>query len=204
MGDLRDVRYCEILPFVRERLKVEAGVYNTLGLNDCPADLWDALTEDEVNEAYGSMSAKLNGPRRIVFDASVASGSSVDGDVFTFGGIEMKRRATVEMRLLGDRPGSEPYAPTEVERQTIFTFDAGKPVFELTSPDGEVYIMQSYAQIEDPTLSYADLPALGERLSLPEGWTYSTRVLGEELRLDSAGLAFVIQDDLLNSYQRRT
>ncbi len=204
MQNLRDVRYCEVLPFVRERLTVKAGVYNTLGLNDCPADLWDALTEDDVNEAYGSMSAKLNGPRHMVFDASVASGASADGDIFDFGGIEMKRRATVEMSLFGDRPGSEPYAPTEVERQTIFTFDAGKPVFELTSADGEVYIMQSYAQIVDPTLDYSDLATLGARLSLPEGWSFSTRVLDEEIRLDSGGLAFVIQDDLLNSYQRRS
>lgn len=201
---LRDARYCEVLPFVRERLTVKAGVYNTLGFNDCPADLWDALTEDEVNEAYGSMSAKLNGPRHMVMDSSVASGASADGDVFNFGGIEMQRRATLEMSALGDRPGSDPYSPTEVERETIFTFDAGKPVFELTSPEGEVYVMQSYAQIVDPGLDYSDLATIGGRLSLPEGWTYSTRVLDEEIRLDSGGLAFVIQDDLLNSYQRRT
>ena len=49
-GELRNVRYCEVIPVTRKGLELTSWVYNTLGLNDCPAKEWDALTEDEVNE----------------------------------------------------------------------------------------------------------------------------------------------------------
>src|SRR5262245_21330801 len=53
-AELRDVRYCEVLPSVAQGATVLTSVYNTLGYNDCPAGRWAALTEDEVNRAYGS------------------------------------------------------------------------------------------------------------------------------------------------------
>lgn len=68
-------------------------------------------------------------------------------------------------------------------------------------------MMQSYSQIVDPNLSYDQLAELGSRLQLPEGWTFSTRVLDEAFSLtteSTGGVAYVINDELLNSYQRAT
>jgi hypothetical protein len=96
---LRDVRYCEVIPVTREGHTLTSWVYNTLGLNDCPAAEWDALTEEEVNEEYGSIAAKLNGPRYWVIDKLVGSGSTATGETFTFGGIEMALRAKLETKL---------------------------------------------------------------------------------------------------------
>ncbi len=203
-GELRNVRYCEIIPVTRKGHTLTSWVYNTLGLNDCPAEEWDALTEDEVNEEYGSVAAKLNGPRYWVIDKLVVSGASATDERFTFGGIEMKLRATLETNLRGSTVGEEFYVPNEVQRDTVYTYDAGKPVYELTSPEGDVYIMQSYAQIKDKNLTIDDLASLGSKLSLPEGWTYSTRTLTEVFELVTTGLAYVINDDLYNAYQRRT
>lgn len=203
-GELRDVRYCEVIPVTREGRTLTAWVYNTLGLNDCPAAEWDALTEDAVNEAYGSVAAKLNGPRYWVIDKLVGSGSTTSGGRFTFGGIEMELRAKLETKLREGTVGEEFYAPNEVQRDTVYTYRAGRPVFELTAPDGHVYIMQSYAQIKDKSLTIDDLPSLGSRLSLPAGWTYSARTLTEDFELASGGLAYVVNDDLYNAYQRRT
>ena len=202
--ELRDVRYCEVIPVTREGRKLTAWVYNTLGLNDCPAAEWDALTEGGVNEAFGSVAAKLNGPRYWVIDKLVGSGSTITGERFTFGGIEMELRAKLETKLREGTVGEEFYAPNEVQRDTVYTYRAGRAVYELTAPDGHVYVMQSYAQIEDKNLTIDDLPSLGSRLSLPEGWTYSTRTLTEDFELASGGLAYVINDDLYNAYQRRT
>ena len=42
---VRNARYCEIIPVVRVRFHLVATVYNTLGLNDCPAAVWDKITE---------------------------------------------------------------------------------------------------------------------------------------------------------------
>lgn len=203
-GELRDVRYCEVIPVTREGRQLTAWVYNTLGLNDCPAEEWDALTEQEVNEAYGSVSAKLNGPRYWVMDQLVGFGSTSAGGRFTFGGIEMGLRASVDTELREGTVGDEVYVPNEVQRETVYTYRAGQPVYELTSPEGDVYIMQSYAQVVDKTLTLADLPSLGSKLSLPDGWTYATRTLAEDYELVTTGLAYVLNDDLYNSYQRRT
>jgi hypothetical protein len=202
--ELRDVRYCEIIPVTRKGRTLTAWVYNTLGLNDCPAAEWDVLTEEQVNEAYGSVSAKLNGPRYWVIDKLVASGSSATKQRFTFGGIEMELRADIDTKLREDTVGEEFYAPNEVQRDTVYTYKAGRPVYELTSPEGDVYIMQSYAQVKDKSLTIDDLASLGDKLSLPEGWKYSTRTLTEDYDLVTTGLAYVINDDLYNSYQRRT
>lgn len=202
--DLRNVRYCEIIPVTREGNELTSWVYNTLGLNDCPECEWNALTEEQVNQAYGSVAAKLNGPRYWVIDKMEVTGSSDTGQRFTFGGIEMELRASVKTKIREGTVGEEFYAPNQVKRDTVYTYNAGAEVYELVSPEGDVYVMQSYAQIADENLTIDDLPSLGSKLALPGGWTYAPRTLTEDLVLDSGGLAYVINDDLYNAYQRRT
>src|SRR5690349_18974572 len=58
--EVRDVRYCEVIPSVQTGSTINTYVYNTLGLNYCPPAKWNALTETEVNQEYGSQSAQLN------------------------------------------------------------------------------------------------------------------------------------------------
>ncbi len=202
--ELRNVRYCEIIPVTRDGRTLTSWVYNTLGLNDCPGPEWDALTEDEVNEEYGSIAAKLNGPRYWVIDKLVGSGSTATGETFTFGGIEMALRAKLETKLREGTVGEQFYVPNEVQRETVYTYKAGLPVYELTSPEGDVYIMQSYSQIIDKELTIDDLASLGSVLDLPKGWTYATRTLTADYELVTKGLAYVINDNLYNSYQCRT
>jgi hypothetical protein len=201
--ELRDVRYCEVIPSVVEGSTVTTSIYNTLGYNACPAGQWAALTEDKVNREFGSQLAKLNGPRHWVLDGIQASGSSTTGQTFTFGGIEMGLRATLTTQLGQPTVGNQFYAPNEVKRDTVWIYHAGKPIFELTDPQGNVYIMQSYAQIADRTLTIEQLPDLASKLELPPGWSYKTETPSAELDLGSNGLATVVNDDLYNSYQKR-
>lgn len=61
--------------------------------------------------------------------------------------------------------------------------------------------MQTWSQVADADLSRTDLSKLGERLKLPDGWTYQSRVLDSPLRIDTTThAAHVLQDDLTNSY----
>ena len=99
--------------------------------------------------------------------------------------------------------GSKQYSPNEINRTTSFIYRAGNPVYELTSPAGEVYLMQSYSQIVNPTLSMDNLATLDQQLKLPAGWKYKTRLLQQDLALVANGVAYVIQDNLMNSYQRQ-
>jgi len=83
----------------------------------------------------------------------------------------------------------------------VFFFDAGRPVYELVNPDGLAYVMQALCVGVDPSMDEAGLPGLGDRLSMPEGWSYRTRVLDEELVVDTTGkVATVLQDEFENSY----
>lgn len=201
---LLGTRYCEIIPTSVEGGTATSHVYNTLGFNDCPQEQWAALTEDAVNEAYGSQVSSLNGPRFWTLDAIQATGgATTSGETFTFGGIEMGLRAVLETPATQTQMGDQLYAPTEVQRQTVFVFLPGTTVYELTDPDGNVYMMQSYTTMKDPTLTLDQLADLGSRLDLPEGWSYQAVTLTEQYNLVADGIAYVVNDELLNSYQRQ-
>jgi hypothetical protein len=200
-NNLRDVRYCEVIPSVVDGSTTTTYVYNTLTFNRCPRGQWSQITEGLANREFGSQSAQLNGPRHWVMDEIIASGTSTTGETFTFGTIEMGLRATLVTPTGTPTVGNQFYVPSHVQRDTIFVYKAGQPIFILTDPDGNEYVMQSYAQIVDPTLMYKDLPHLASELNLPAGWHYSTQTLTQDLQMNSNGLATIINDDLANSYQ---
>ncbi len=202
--DLRGYRYCEIIPVFQSGLTLNIEVYATIGLNDCPDEKWLALNEDDLAEDYGAAQVSMNGPRFWLMNELSGSGDSVGGKTADFGGIEMTLRAILERQLSEGNVGETFYEDNEVQRTTTYTFYAGNMVYELTSPEGDVYRMQSYTHLVDPTLTIDDLETLGDRLELPEGWRYQARVLSEDSQLVADGLAFVINDDLLNSYQKVT
>lgn len=203
MENLRNTRYCEVLAITRHLLTYTVKIYNTLGLNLCPVALWSALDAKALAKEDKLTLVKLNGPRYWTLDAIEGSGMSAGGETANFGGIEATLRATIKTKIWQGTVGNKFYTPNKVRRETVFTFKAGSPVYELTSPAGEVYMMQSYAQIVDKTLSVDDLPHLGERLKLPPGWKFQTRTLASDYALKADGLAYVINDNLYNSYQRR-
>jgi len=100
---------------------------------------------------------------------------------------------------------SKPYTQNAVDRKTVFSFDTGRTVYELTTADGTKYVMQSWSQQVDPTLTEKDLATLGARLHLPAGWSYSSRTLTAPLRVVTTNTtAKVVQDDLKNSYSMET
>jgi len=203
--NMRDFRYCEIL-VVSMQETIVAGVYNTLGHNDCPDDIWSTYDAEALAEQYGVTQAVLNGPRYWVINEIEGNDTSQTSKVVNFNGMEMRLVAQLELDLSAiarSRNGeNEKYSITEVQRSTTYTYYAENMVYELTSPEGDVYRMQAYSQIVDPELTIDDLETLGERLDLPEGWTYEARVLDETEELIVDGLAFVIQDDFNNTYQK--
>lgn len=202
-AQLRDQQYCEVIPTVVGTTTATSYIYNTIGYSECPSDLFAALTSDGINAAYGSAYNQRNGIRFWTMDNSLAiAGIATTGQTFTFGGLKMGLLGTLTTPAGQPTVGSSFYTPNLVDRSTIFTYYAGRPVFELVGPDGSVYVMQSYAQIKDRTLTYSQLPALGSMLTLPAGWSYRTLTLTKTLDLNSNGQATVVNDDLYNSYQK--
>jgi hypothetical protein len=198
--NMRDARYCEMLVVTGGPLDLTAHVYNTLGLNDCPAAAWQALDAEALARQYGARKVILNGPRHFLMDqASLAN----PGKIARFGQLDARLLADVALSPLMLLKGrGEPYEEKQVQRTTRYLFRRGQPIHQLTAADGRRYVMQSYSQQIDPRLDAAGLDQLGPRLKLPQGWTYQTLTPSEDLTLLATGTATVLQDDLQNTYQR--
>ncbi len=118
----------------------------------------------------------------------------------------------VEMRWAGDMTGAEmiaqfqnAYVPSLIYRNTNWIFYAGKPVYLLRDLEGATWVLQEFTKDVDPSLSADNLQVLGENYKeLPEGWTFETKVLTEDLSLDTSragGWAAIIRDEFHCTYQ---
>jgi hypothetical protein len=195
-GDVFGKRYGEVLLIRLGQAGPEATVYNTFPLNDCPAQQWNALDAEAIAKENGVAAALLNGPRYWLM-SRIGKKATAPQPRKSFGGIDMIEQATVQ--LASNNPA--PYSVNKVDRRAVFTFDAGRPVFELVDPDGKRWVMQTWSQVVDKNLDLADLAGLASRLNPPTGWRYETRTLTEPLTVDTTdAVAHVMQDELTNSY----
>jgi hypothetical protein len=200
---MHGARYGEVLLVSNRWLRFEASVYNTIGLNDCPDELWKELDARQIKKEHHARAVILNGPRYFLMD-TVEVESEIPHDPVKFGRLEMRRLATVRLTLFTILAGlrRKPYTEKQVERTTVYTFKKDREVYELVAPNGIAYVMQSYSVQVDPTQTEASLPTLGKRLQLPQGWQYRARRLAQDWLLRVAGVARVVQDGLENTYQR--
>ena len=195
---MRGVRYGEVLAMFLRDTGLEAEVYGTQMLNDCPQELWETLDADAIAKDMGAVFVKLNGPRYWLLDGMGSKVAVVDPVFRDFNGIQMRRIATIP---LGADFAAGAYVVRNVNRGAVFFWDAGKTVYELVDPEGRALVMQARCVGVDPNMTEESLATLGERLALPEGWSYRTRVLDAELVVDtSATLATVVQDEFENTY----
>jgi hypothetical protein len=197
LGGLHDARYCEIIELEGAPPDATAVVWNTIGLNKCPAAWWNAFDAADLARELGATLVVLNGPRHFLMDSVTAS----PGRVRSFHGQRLRRVAELPIRTAADLTRT-PYTDRTVARGNTWRWKSGRRVYELVAPGGDVYVMQAYSQIVDPTQQIGDLRSLGPRLKLPEGWRYRTRVLRRPLAVGApGGKATIIQDELQNTYQ---
>lgn len=198
LSDMRGVRYGEVLAVHARGDKLFAEVWGTQLLHDCPADWWNTLNAGELAEELGALMVKLNGPRYWTLDGFGTKVDVVEPVIREVRGMPMRRIAEVE---LGDNPAAVPYTERHVNRGAVFFFDAGRKVHELVDPTGRNFVMQAYCVGVDSTLTVESLDSLGQRLRLPDGWSFRTRTLDEDLVVDTtAHVATVVQDELENTY----
>lgn len=84
-------------------------------------------------------------------------------------------------------------AVVQVMRDTRFRFPAGTRVHELTDPEGNVFVLFAY-EVESEDFTSPDFQDADALLGHPgpAGWTYSTRILDEDLMMDPGGVATVL------------
>lgn len=170
----RNMRFGEIL------IAKEGGidVYNTTGLNDCPAKLWDALDLEKIKKDFGALKVEKNGPHFWMMDSQTVS----FGEKISIGGLEARWVARLDLAAAQKAAkGSEPYKLFTPKKTQKMFYSKGKPVYELVDADGNVYVLQAH----DEQFPLEWLPKLGEKLTkLPKDWQYRTRMLNEDLVLD--------------------
>ncbi len=201
-SSMRGVRYCEVLLLNLTEAGLQAEVYNTYPLNDCPDAVWRGLDGAAIAVDENLPFALLNGPRFWLMDAveRLDDGSVIEK---TFSGsagdIAMNRYAVVTLGT-PDTIG-QAYVAQSVDRKSRFSFRSGSTVYVLADNLGARYVMQSWSQQRDPELTESSLASLGTRLDLPDGWTFSIEILDSDLVVDSTGApARVFQDELMNTY----
>ena len=195
--DFHNARYCEFFVLKGEIPDASVKVFNTIGLNDCPQAKWEGVDTDALAAELGAKAVIRNGPRHFLMDAATGN----PGRVRSFQGLRMRKVAKIPIETSADLV-SRAYTDRTIERHNTWTWEAGRRVYELLAPNGRDYVMQSYSLIRDPDLTIGQLRDLGDRLELPQGWTYRSRVLKHDLKLVAKGKATITQDDLTNTYQR--
>ncbi len=126
---LYGARYGEVLLVTGRLSRIEATVYNTLGLNECPDDVWRALDIEAIKKAYRARAVILNGPRYFLMDkVSIADPGE---EIFDFGGLQMWRLATLPLSLTSVLGGlhRHPYTEQPVRRTTVYVWDQGREVY---------------------------------------------------------------------------
>jgi hypothetical protein len=200
-ADYTDGRYCEVL-VARPRLSGGGGligdVWNSLPFGSCPQEQWQMLDAAQIKADFPDAALiLLNGPRYFLMQAFYQDAALVTPEVHTFGAIQMVLGATVDI----DPSQAQPYTEHHVVRETTFRFKTGTRIFTIQTAAGSTYVMQSFSRSVDAELSFEALPTLADRLSLPDGWRFDSRIVDADLDVTAYGVATVIQDDLQNTYQ---
>jgi hypothetical protein len=163
-------------------------------------------------EAYKKIDPEKLAHELEVDMCAVNSGRFWMMDEIVFTGGEVQDFHGVEMRWAGDMTGAEmlanfstAYLPCLIYRNTNWIFYAGEPVYLLRDPEGVTWVLQEFTKAVDPSLEADNLQVLGDNYKeLPEGWTFETKVLDENLSLDTSragGWAAIMRDEFHCTYQ---
>lgn len=195
----RGTRFCEVVYLHKRQILI----FDTTSLNNCPAALWRQLSVHAIKQKTNSMYAYLNGPRRFTVDG-VQFSNGHNRERQQFGRIQMYKVGFLQPTLQDYVVGDRAYHEHHIYRETTWTYRAGKPVYELIDPQGQVYMMYSYT-VTRAQHNESDLTQLDKYVALPQNWRFKTGILSRDVVIKPNRQMFiVIQDGLRNSYQKVT
>ena len=200
---VRGAKYCEIVVVTGSLPKLIATVYSTFGCSECGSDQWKKIDANKLRKELDAKAVILNGPRYLLMD-KIGRKDSLPA-ITSFDSLDMRETAVVIVNLAMAMKGKvKPYQEQSARHSSKYGFNKGSEVYELISPS-HTYIMQSFSQMIDSTLTIGTLNQLGAKLKMPEGWQFKSRILDNDLLFETeeGKDAFVIQDELGNNYLRR-
>jgi hypothetical protein len=165
------------------------GIYNTMTFNIRPENGQDSApdvlmanySDAQVATEYKADNSYMSGIRYWLHDKMRLVFSN---NVRNMDGLDTRWGANAAISADALSKGEQFYTHTNVTCNRTWYYDAGKPVYILDAPNGMTYVMQSYSIIVDKNQTMADLPNLGSKLKLPEGWKFRTEVLTKNLTVN--------------------
>lgn len=191
----------EIFLLTRSGDRMDALVYNTVGFGACPAKEFSALDVKELAASTGSDQVWKN-PRRYWMPDALEI--DIVGEPAEFGGVRFNLVARMQMPPnmdLDQDQSALAYNPMQIRRVSKYEYAAGEPVFLLRSPEDVTWVMQTFTDHVDRSLTEANLPSLGSRLNVADGWRFQAATLDQGLTITTDGVANIVPDNLSNMYQ---
>ena len=195
-------RFCEVATITgTSKGNAVANFYNTTGVSNPTPEQFAKLDADKLAKQFHARKVHLNPVRHWTFN-------EIDihelGDTQDFGGIKAVWMAVVGVEAMEKAVVDIKWIPGSIYRNNEFRFSPGTRVYLLDAPNGEVFVMQSYTNYYDKSLTPATLKDIGSKLTFPAGWKFRTKVLDRELVVSTKRAnyyAHVLQDNLHNTYQ---
>ncbi|HEX6932573.1 MAG TPA: hypothetical protein VF162_10550 [Streptosporangiaceae bacterium] len=198
---MRGYRFCEVgLITGTSEDNAVANIWNTTGACDPTPEQFGTLDAGAIARDNGAARAWLGPLGRWMFDSLDVRQA---GDDRTFGSITGTWMGVAGASTVTQAGDSDTYSPAYIYRDNSAIYAGGSKVYLLDAPDGEVFVMQSFAGRWDPARSDDNLAHLSGRLDLPPGWGFRTEILDQDMEVTSNpdNLAHVLQDNLRNVYQ---
>ena len=190
-------RYCEI---VYSKNFMDFYVYRSSTESACPQSWWSKLKASILQKKYNARFVHLNGPRLWMVD---------DIQYHQHGKLETQNIEGQKLNLVGSfHPNLKmlfehhgPYVEYQIHRAQSYTFNKGRYLLELVSPNGQVYVLQSLS-LKYRKQSVDDITKLQEVLKLPKGWTIKQGTLSKNQMVSHPSqVMHIVQDELENTYQ---
>src|SRR5271157_1256359 len=171
--------FCELLLIQGKPPDISAAVFNTSGASDCPPDKFDAIDAKALAAELHVDAVFKNARRSWLMDEMWLYTARETRD---FDGVKATLMATLPIKgALSGLGGAEKfpqYAPSEIQGVSKYLYKKGSQVYLIVLPDGHTWIMQTYTQKVDPTMSREKLPNLGGMYkNLPAGWKFVVKTL---------------------------
>lgn len=200
-GGRRHVEGTRGMPFCGLAASVdqEVQIYTATGLMTVTPETADMIDAESLSRELG-VQCMVNPGRFWTMDEIDYTG----GEVNDFQGVKMAWVGKMTEEQTRAEFGST-YVGAEIARDTVWTYKAGNPVYLLRTPERAVWVNQEYTNDVDKDLTIDNLDQLGSKYKeLPEGWAFETKVLAEDLVLDTSragSVASILRDELGCSYQ---
>ncbi len=192
--------FCGLGAFVGSGATARAHVYTAANLDEITLDSHKKMDPVRLAKQFEVDMCAVNGGRYWLMDETDIQG----GDVVDFDGVKLLYGGEMTAaEMMGQM--AKAYTPNLIYRNSNWIWHAGTPVHLLREPNGTVWVMQEYTKDVDPSLTLDNLHQVGAKLkNLPKGWVFETKVLTQELSLNTArcdGWAAIIRDELHCTYQ---